>query len=150
MRWHRNLWKEFNSMIAAYAEIDRDYIFIDITYYEQQKKKAKFNRLLSCVKYLTKHVWEFKVILAGVPWNVENVSFRHVANDLVTVVEHMCQNSGASYLIKVWDARKGAVRFVATKTLEPTEIRETIIANFGLEEYGLVPGRCSSRKKYWQ
>ena len=150
MRWHRNVWKEFNGMISAYAEIDRDYIFIDITYYEQNQKKAKFNRLLSCIKYLVKHTSEFKIILAGVPWDMTHISFRHVANDLETVVEHMCQNSGASYLIKVRDAHEMSIRFVATKTLDPDEIRNTIISNFNLEEYNMVPGRCYSRKKYWQ
>ena len=150
MRWHRNLWKEFNGMISAYAEIDRDYIFIDITYYEQNQKKAKFNRLLSCIKYLVTHTSEFKTILTGVPLDMTYVSFRHVANDLETVVEHMCQNSGASYLVKVRDAHEMSIRFVATKTLDPDEIRNTIIKNFGLEDYGIEPGRCSSRKKYWQ
>ena len=150
MRWHRNLLKEFNGMISAYAEIDRDYIWIDIVYFEEQQKKAKFNRLFSCIKYFVTHMSEFKVILADVPWNVENVSFRHVANDLGEVIDHTRQNSGASYLIKVRDARERSVRFVATKTLDPNEIRSTIIANFGLEKYEMVLGRCSSRKKYWQ
>lgn len=150
MRWHRNLWKEFNSMLSAYAEIDRDYTYIDLTYYEQQAKKAKFNRLLSAIKYFAAHTSEFKVILAGVSWNVPHVSFKYVVKDLEMVIDHMSKNSGASYLIKVWDARKGAVRFVATATLDPNEIRNTIISNFGLEEYELEPGRCSSRKKYWQ
>lgn len=149
MRNHRNVWKQFISMISAYAEIDRDYIWIDIVYFEEQQKKAKFNRLLSSIAYFAKHTSVFKVILAGVPWNVPHVSFRHVIEDLDTVFEHMRQNSGASYLIKVWDARKRAVRFVAVKTLNPTEIRNTIIKNFKLEEYELVPGRCSSRKKYY-
>lgn len=150
MRWHRNTWKEFTNMYAAYGEIDRDYVWIDITYYEEQAKKAKFNRLLSCIKYFAKHISEFRITLAGVSWNVPHVSFKHVVKDLEAVIDHMRQNSGASYLIKVWDARERSVRFVATTTLNPTEIRETIIANFGLEEYGLIPGRCFSRKKYWQ
>ena len=150
MRNHRNVKKEINEMIAAYAEIDRDYIDIDLTYIESNRKKAKYNRLISCLKYLTGHVPEFKEILAGAPWEVPYVSFRHVANDLFKVVEHMCQNSGASYLIKVRDAHEYSVRFVATKTLDPNEIRNTIIKNFGLEEYGIKPGRCGSRKKYWQ
>ena len=150
MRWHRNLLKEFNGMISAYAEIDRDYIFIDVTYIEQNRKKAKFNRLLSCIKYFVTHTSEFKVILADVPWNVPYVSFGHVSKDLEAVVEHMCQNSGASYLIKVRDEHERSVRFVATKTLDPNEIRSTIITNFSLEKYEMVLGRCYSRKKYWQ
>lgn len=150
MKNHRNARKEFNSMVAAYATIDRDYIWIDLTYFEEQQKKAKFNRLLSIIKWTTKHIPAFKIILAGVPWNVENVSFQYAANDLGKVLDHMCQNSGASYLIKVYDARNCTVRFVATKTLDPNEIRSTIITNFGLEEYGIEPGRCTSRKKYWQ
>lgn len=150
MRWHRNLWKEFTNMYAAYGEIDRNYIYIDITYYEEQKKKAKFNRLLSCIKYFATHTSEFEVILVRAPWDVPHVSFIHVVEDLGKVSEHMRQNSGASYLIKVWDERENAVRFVATATLDPNEIRNTIISNFGLEEYEMVPGRCYSRKKYWQ
>lgn len=150
MKWHRNLWKEFNNMLSAYAEIDRNYVYIDITYFEQQRKKAKFNRLLSCIKYFVTHTSEFEVILVRAPWDVPYVSFRHIVEDLENVSEHMRQNSGASYLIKVWDERERSVRFVATATLDPTEIRETIIANFGLEECEMVPGRCYSRKKYWQ
>ena len=150
MRNHRNVWKEFNNMIAAYAAIDRDYIWIDIVYFEEQRKKAKFNRLLSIIKWTTKHIPEFKVILVRAPWDVPYVSFKHVVEDIGNVLDHMRQNSGASYFIKVRDERERSVRFVAVKTLDPTEIRETIIANFGLEEYGLVPGQCSSRKKYWQ
>ena len=145
MRWHRNVWKEFDDMISAHAEIDPDHTWIDICYYEQQRKKAKCNRLLSCMEYFTKHVWEFKVILAGAPWNVDNVSFRHVVEDIDEVFEHMHQNSGASYLIKVWDVRKGAVRFIATKTLDHNEIRSTIIANFGLEDYEMELYRCYRR-----
>lgn len=150
MRWHRNLWKEFNGMIAAYAEIDRDYAFIDITYYEEQAKKAKFNRLLSCIKYFAKHTSEFEVILVRAPWDVPRVSFIHMVNDLETVVGHMRQNSGASYLIKVLDEHENAIRFVATATLDPNEIRNTIISNFGLEDYEMAPGWCYSQKKYWQ
>ena len=148
MRNHRNVCKEFRSMISVYAEIDRDYISIDLDYIEENQKKVKFNRLLSCLKHLVKHVPEFKEILAGAPWEVPYVSFRHVANDLFKVVDDMRQNSGALYLVKVRDEHELSVRFVAVKTLNPTEIRDTIITNFGLEAYGIEPGRCGSRKKY--
>ena len=148
MRNHRNVCKEFKSMISVYAEIDRDYISIDLDYIEENQKKAKFNRLLSCLKYLVRHVPEFKEILAGAPWEVPYVSFRHVANDLFKVGDDMRQNSGALYLVKVRDEHELSVRFVAVKTLNPTEIRDTIITNFGLEAHGIEPGRCGSRKKY--
>lgn len=147
MRNHRNAKKEFNEMISVYAEIDRDYISIDLIYIEQNRKKAKYNRLLSCIGYFAKHVSEFKAILAGARSIVPHTSFKHVVNDMGEVFEHMCQNSGASYLIKVWDAREMAVRFVAVKSLVPTEIRDAIIQNFNLEDYDIGPGRCGSRKR---
>ena len=147
MRNHRNVCKEFRSMISVYAEIDRDYISIDLDYIEENQKKAKFNRLLSCIGFFAKHVPEFKTVLAGAPWEVPYVSFRHVVNDLFKVVDDMRQNSGALYLVKVRDAREMTVRFVAVKTLNPTEIRDTIITNFGLEDYDIGPGRCGIRKR---
>ena len=148
MRYHRNARKEFNSLVSVYAEIDRDYIDIDLTYIEKNRKKAKYNRLLSIIEHLTTRVSEFKEILAGAPWEVSYVSFRHVANDLFKVVDDMRQNSGALYLVKVRDEHELSVRFVAVKTLNPTEIRDKIISSFGLEAYGIEPGRCGSRKKY--
>ena len=151
MRWHRNVRNEFNEMISVYAEIDRDYASVDLTYIEQNRRKAKFNRLLSCIHCLIKDVPEFKTVLAGTQWEVPYTSFKYVANDLFNVVEQMRQNSGASYLVKVRDTREMAVRFVAVKSLVPTEIRDAIIKNFGLEEYGIELSRwCGSRKKYWQ
>lgn len=150
MRNHRNVRNEFNNMISVYGEIDRDYVDIDLTYIEQNRKKAKYNRLRSTIKYLVRHVPEFKEILAGAPWEVPYISYKHVANDLEHVVEQMHQNSGAVYLVKVRDMHELSVRFVGVKTLNPTEIRQAIVTTFGLEDYGIKPGRCSSRKKYWQ
>ena len=146
MRNHRNARKEFNNMVSVYAEIDRDYISIDLDYIEPQKK-AKYNRLLSCIGFYARHVPEFKTVLAGAPWEVPYVSFKHVVNDLFKVVDYMRQNSGALYLVKVRDAREMTVRFVAVKSLVPTEIYNAIITNFGLEDYEIEPGRCGSRKR---
>ena len=148
MRNHRNVQKEFNSCIAAYAYINCDWNVVDIRTFDNAKK-AKCNRLVSIIAWMAKHVSAFKIILAYVPWNVPHMSFRYVVKDLENIFNYMRQHSGVCYIVKVnyIEDRKIAVRLIPVSKKDYDTIHTAIVEYFK-EDYEI--GICSHEKEYWQ
>lgn len=152
MRNHRNVKKEFDSIIAAYAYInydwDRDLNVVDITTFDNAKK-AKCNRLVSIIGWIAKHVPEFKIILACASWVVPHVSFRYIVEDLENIFNYMRQHSGVCYIIKLdyIEDRKIVVRLIPVSKKDYVTIH-TAIVEYLKEDYEI--GVCSHEKEYWQ
>lgn len=148
MKNHRNVKKEFNSYIAAYAYINCDWNVVDIRTFDNAKK-AKCNRLVSIIGWMAKHVSAFKIILAYVPWNVPHMSFRYVVKDLENIFNYMRQHSGVCYIVKVnyIEDRKIAVRLIPVSKKDYDTIHAAIV-EYLKEDYEI--GICSHEKEYWQ
>ena len=147
MRNHRNVKREFGSIISAYAHINR-WNIVDITTYDNAKK-AKCNRLVSIIGWVAKHVPEFKIMLAHIPLNVPHVSFRYIVEDLENIFNYMRQHSGVCYIIKVnyIEDHKIAVRLIPVSKKDYGTIH-TAIVEYLKEDYEI--GICSHAKEYWQ
>ena len=152
MRNHRNVKKEFDSIIAAYAYInydwDRDLNVVDITTFDNAKK-AKCNRLVSIIGWIAKHVPEFKIILACASWVVPHVSFRYIVEDLENIFNYMRQHSGVCYIVKVnyIEDLKTAIRLIPVSKKDYDTIHNAI-EKFFKKEYEI--GRRCHEKYYWQ
>ena len=150
MRNHRNVQKEFNSVIAAYAYINhdwnRDLNVIDITTFDNAKK-AKCNRLVSIIGWMAKHISACKIILARVSWNVPHMSFRYIVEDLEYIFNYMRQHSGVCYIVKVnyIEDYKVPIRLIPVSKKDYNTIHTAIVEYFK-EEYEL--GMCYHEKKY--
>ena len=146
MRNHRNVKKEFESIISTYAYINHDWNVVDITTFDNAKK-AKCNRLVSIIGWMAKHVPEFKIILACVPCVVPHVSFRYVVEDLENIFNYMRQHSGVCYIVKVnyIENHKIAVRLIPVSKKDHVTIH-TAIAEYLKEDYEF--GVWHHRKKY--
>ena len=147
MRNHRNVKKEFESIISAYAYINCDWGVVDITTFDDAKK-AKCNRLVSIIGWMAKHVPEFKLILSVVPWRVPYISFRYVVGDLENIFNYMRKNSGACYIIKVnyVEDYKTMIRLIPVSKKDYSTIH-TAIVEYLKEDYEI--GICHNEKKYW-
>ena len=148
MRNHRNVQKEFESIISAYAYINCDWNMVDITTFDNAKK-VKCNRFVSIIRWMAKHISAFKIILAYVPWNVPHMSFRYIVEDLENIFNYMRKNSGACYIVKVnyIEDNKTPIRLIPVSRKEYGTIH-TAIVEYLNEEYEI--GRCSHEKYYWQ
>lgn len=148
MRNHRNVQKEFESIISAYAYINRDLNVVDITTFDNAKK-VKCNRLVSIIGWMAKHISALKIILAYVPWNVPHMSFRYVVEDLENIFNYMRQHSGVCYIIKVnyIEDHKIAVRLIPVSKKDYCTIH-TAIVEYLKEDYEI--GRRCRKKHYWQ
>ena len=148
MRNHRNVQKEFESIIAAYAYINHKWNVVDITTFDNAKK-AKYNRFLSLVGWMAKHTSALRIILAYVPWDVPHMSFRYVVEDLKNIFNYMRQHSGACYIVKVTyiEDHKIAVRLIPVSKKDHVTIHTTIV-EYLKEDYEF--GVWNRKKKYWQ
>ena len=148
MRNHRNIQKEFESIISAYAYIDCDWNMVDITTFDNAKK-AKCNRLVSIIGWMAKHISAFKIILAYVPWNMPHMSFRYIVEDLENIFSYMRQHSGVCYIVKVnyIEDNKVAIRLIPVSKKDYNTIHGAI-EKFFKEEYEI--GRRCHEKYYWQ
>ena len=148
MRNHRNIRKEFESIISAYAYIDCDWNMVDITTFDNAKR-VKYNRFLSIIGWMAKHASAFKIILAYVPWNVPHMSFRYIVEDLKNIFDYMRQHSGVCYIVKVnyIEDNKVAIRLIPFSKKDYNTIH-TAIVEYLKKEYEI--GRCSHEKYYWQ
>lgn len=147
MRNHRNVQKEFQSLISAYADVYHDWNMIDVTIFDNAKK-VKYNRLLSILGWMSKHISVFKIMLACVPWNVPHTSFRYIAEDLINISDYMRNNSGVCYIVKVnyIEDCKTVVRLIPFSKKDHVVIH-TAITRCLKEEYDL--GGCFHEKEYW-